>query len=88
MVYGWMPTVLELYIANPERDLAEAARLTKAKNDGDLTDAEVVYLANVVNRSLVGASKLLHFVAPDKYGIWDSKIYRFVFWRKPSSLSG
>lgn len=84
MVYGWMPTVLELYPEPPNPDLAAgAALLTKAKSTGELSDQEIDSLAAIINNSLVGASKLLHFVAPDQFAIWDSKIYAFVFEKKP-----
>ncbi len=84
MVYGWMPTVLELYPEPPNRDLAAGAGiLAKAKDTGVLSDEEIASLAALVNNSLVGASKLLHFVAPDHFAIWDSKIYAFVFHKKP-----
>ena len=84
MVYGWMPTVLELYPETPNDDLAAGATiLTKAKDTGVLSDEEIASLASLVNHSLVGASKLLHFVAPDRFAIWDSKIYAFVFQKKP-----
>ena len=84
MVYGWMPTVLELYPETPNDDLAAGATiLTKAKDTGVLSDEEITSLASLVNHSLVGASKLLHFVKPDCFAIWDSKIYAFVFQKKP-----
>ncbi len=84
MVYGWMPTILELYPEPPNPDLAAgAALLTKAKATGALCDQEIASLAALINNSLVGASKLLHFVAPDQFAIWDSKIYAFVFEKKP-----
>jgi hypothetical protein len=84
MVYGWMPTVLELYPDPPNHDLAAgAALLTKAKSAGALSDQEIGSLSAIINNSLVGASKLLHFVAPDQFAIWDSKIYAFVFEKKP-----
>lgn len=84
MVYGWMPTVLELYPKLPNPDIAAgAALLTKAKDTRALSDQEIASLAALVNNSLVGASKLLHFVAPDQFAIWDSKIYAFVFEKKP-----
>lgn len=84
MVYGWMPTVLELSPESVNLDLAAgAALLTKAKGNHKLSDQEIESLAALVNNSLVGASKLLHFVAPDHFAIWDSKIYAFVFNEKP-----
>ena len=86
MVYGWMPTILDLYPEAPNRDLAAgAALLTEAKCTGALADQKLDLLAKLVNNSLVGASKLLHFVAPDQFAIWDSKIYAFVFEQKPNN---
>lgn len=83
MVYGWMPTVLELHLECPDRDLtAGAAILTRAKSAGVLSDQDISSLAALTNNSLVGASKLLHFVAPDDFAIWDSKIHAFVFQKK------
>lgn len=84
MVYGWMPTILELRVASSRVDLeVGAALLSRAKGVGTLTDGEIASLSSLVNNSLVGASKLLHFVAPDRFAIWDSKIYAFVFEQRP-----
>lgn len=30
------------------------------------------------NNSLVGTSKLLHFINPKQYAIWDSRVFRFL----------
>jgi hypothetical protein len=84
MAYGWMPTIVELYPGPPNIDLDDGAQLlTRAKRDGTLSDKEIESLASLVNNSLVGASKLLHFVAPTQFAIWDSKIYAFTFEEKP-----
>ncbi|MGH7393886.1 MAG: hypothetical protein ACREM3_31170, partial [Candidatus Rokuibacteriota bacterium] len=84
IAYGWMPTVLELRPGPPNLTLdAGADLLTRAKRVGVLTDAEIEALADLTNNSLPGASKLLHFVAPEKFAIWDSRIYTFVFGREP-----
>lgn len=56
---------------------------SREKSTGALSDKEITSLAKLVNNSLVGASKLLHFVAPNQFAIWDSKIYAFVFDQKP-----
>ncbi|MDF1821050.1 MAG: hypothetical protein P1U64_05745 [Alcanivoracaceae bacterium] len=83
MVYGWMPTVLDLYPESPNKTLIEIAELlTQAKNKNTLSKTQIQDIASVVNNSLVGASKLLHFVVPHKYAIWDSKIYAFVHEKK------
>ncbi len=84
MVYGWMPTVLELYPDPDGTDLVAAATLlTRAKSVGGLDRSEVDSLAALVNNSLVGASKLLHFVAPASFAIWDSRVYSFVHQERP-----
>jgi hypothetical protein len=84
MAYGWMPTILALYPKATKIDFQIGAKLlSKAKNKGLLTDDEIAQLASLINNSLVGASKLLHFVSPDYFPIWDSKIYAFVFNEKP-----
>lgn len=84
MAYGWMPTMLELYPESPNPDLHTGAQLlTSAKRNGALTNNEITSLVKLINNSLVGVSKLLHFVAPKQFAIWDSKIYAFVFEQKP-----
>ena len=37
---------------------------------------------NCINNSLVGLSKLLHFINPQNYAIWDSRIFRFLTEKK------
>ncbi len=84
MSYGWMPTILELYTGDNNISLADGACiLQKAKTGAQVSKSEISNLARLVNNSLVGASKLLHFCAPDRYAIWDSKIYSFVHNKKP-----
>lgn len=84
MVYGWMPTILDLYPHENQLSLeAGADLLTKAKLTGYLDNDEISTLARLVNNSFVSASKLLHFVAPDNFAIWDSKVYRFLYGQAP-----
>jgi hypothetical protein len=83
IVYGWMPTVLDLNPTNIPNGLKRGAELlTQVKETKRLTDIEIALLAKLVNNSLVGTSKLLHFTAPNAFAIWDSKIYAFVFQEK------
>lgn len=83
MVYGWMPTVLAIHVSKAADAHAGAVLLNKARTDGRLDNAEIEQLAGLINRSVVGASKLLHFVNPEAFAIWDSKIYRFLH-QKPA----
>jgi hypothetical protein len=83
MVYGWMPTILDLHSDSNVNFQKVADLLTTAKRSGALTDSEIEMIAALVNNSFVGASKLLHFVVPDSFAIWDSKIYSYVFNERP-----
>ncbi|MGB5108896.1 MAG: hypothetical protein WBO07_03875 [Formosimonas sp.] len=77
MIYGWMPTVLKLRFENVSQE--EIVRIVNAARHRRLDSKEIDLLKIFVNNSLVGTSKLLHFVAPQTYAIWDSKIYFFLF---------
>lgn len=79
LAYAWMPTILEF-----RGDAAEVAGLLqKAAKGADLNAEELEVLASAINNSMVGASKLLHFVSPEKYAIWDSRVYRYLSRKKP-----
>ncbi|MEH6540610.1 hypothetical protein [Halopseudomonas sp.] len=83
MVYGWMPTILELHATDGVGVDDAAALLNTARTEGCLNDHAIAQLAGLVNRSVVGASKLLHFLSPDAFAIWDSRIYRFLHQKAP-----
>lgn len=73
LAYGWMPTILDYSDENNTRRAAEI--LNSAKTTGyPLRDDEIEILKSVTNNSYVGASKVLHFIRPDVYPIWDSQV--------------
>lgn len=78
-VYAWMPTIINLNLQDIDKTLA---LLNKAKSDTILDNEEIQYLIVTINNSLIGLSKLLHFINPSKYAIWDSRIFRFVTGKK------
>lgn len=85
MAYGWMPTILEL---RPTTVCwgQSVDRIAGLLNDGRhrlLDESEMRFISSVVNNSVVGTSKLLHFVSPSRYPIWDRIIYRFIHRRQP-----
>lgn len=83
MVYGWMPTILEIH-TNEALGVSDGViLLNKARTQGPLSHSEIEQLAQLINRSVVGASKLLHFVNPEAFAIWDSRIYRFIYEQTP-----
>lgn len=82
MVYGWMPTMLrppEKEYDNSEKK-AILAYLKRAKAGKLLCKDELETLKRFSNRSIVGASKLLHALNPTEYMIWDSRVARSFLW--------
>ena len=86
MVYGWMPTILDTQKNNkiyPDLVIQSIERLDVSFTDPKKEDLEIV--AAFMNNSIVGASKLLHFIYPEKYPIWDSKICGIIMSSSKSS---
>ncbi len=84
LVYSWMPTIPKKVTAQINH---EQVKLFNNANDGyDFDFNELNELKGVVNNSIVGLSKLLHFINPDVYPIWDSKIGR-VFGLNPYQIN-
>lgn len=78
MVYGWMPRVLRVdsrYV----QDAIQSANNVMTLSKDNLKSAETD-LKNIAEclHSHVGASKTLHFIRPDVFPIWDSKIQAFL----------
>ena len=82
MTYGWMPRVLRLDAKhlNKATEVFYLARVTSQ----DLPNIEILNHISGCLRSVVGASKLLHFVIPEEYPIWDSNVERFRCGTAPS----
>ena len=70
MAYGWMPTSARIHTNNLK---PLSAVLKKAQQRQEISEPELVDAADTI-RSAVGLSKMLHFVAPDDYAIFDSVI--------------
>ena len=84
IVYGWMPTILDLYFDGANQSLGELVDVCEQARVGPVLNIDQLEgVASVINNSLVGASKLLHFINPSIYPIWDSKIYKFIHENKP-----
>ncbi|CAM9314875.1 hypothetical protein [Acinetobacter bereziniae] len=79
--YSWMPTILK------EIDLKNADDLVvifnRIKKGNIITAKELLILKDSFNSSLVGTSKLLHFINPEQYAIWDSRVFRFLSRKEP-----
>ena len=76
--YGWMPRMLEL------RGNIDVVTAIANKSRGErISKGEFTRLAGAINGSVVGASKLLHFLNPREYAIWDSRVYRYLHQEAP-----
>ena len=73
--YGWMPTILDFRQIELQTCLSI---LNKVHSHQAILDSEILTLASVVNGSLVGVSKLLHFINPNQYAIWDSNVCEYL----------
>jgi len=73
--YGWMPTILNFKSDDFELGVNI---LNEAKKFERITNEQIIALKKLINNSLVGVSKLLHFVNPNVYAIWDSRVCNFL----------
>jgi len=74
-VYGWMPRTLRF--RSQDFDLAVTI-LNAAKSGSTIGERELSLLKDLIDNSMVAVSKLLHFVRPDLYVIWDRRVYTYV----------
>jgi hypothetical protein len=77
--YGWMPTIFDFCSDNFNEALVV---LNNAKNGVMPKVKELDVLKGLFNNSLVGTSKLLHFINSDKFAIWDSRVYHYLTGKK------
>lgn len=73
--YGWMPTTMTF--KSTDFQLAVIA-INKAKGATRISNEDIILLKTLINNSLVGVSKLLHFINPNAYAIWDSRVCNFL----------
>ncbi len=79
--YGWMPTAFDFR----SDDYSAAVKiLNQAKEGYVLTEEQLTILKGLFNNSLVGTTKLLHFINPAKYAIWDSRVCRYYIGKEPN----
>lgn len=77
--YGWMPTIFDFRSDNFD----EAIEILNNVKIGIIPGVEQLeLLKGLFNKSLVGTTKLLHFINPEKLSIWDSRVYRYLTGQK------
>lgn len=76
-VYSWMPTILRNLRLDHSEKVLEI--LNQVKINKEISEKDLLELRSCVNNSLVGVSKLLHFINPEKYPIWDTHICTYLY---------
>ncbi len=79
-IYGWMPTIFDFRSDKFDEALNI---LNEAKKGNKPTIDGLFLLKGLLNNSLVGTTKLLHFINPDNFAIWDSRVYRYLTGKEP-----
>ncbi|MDR6632302.1 hypothetical protein J2X72_001073 [Phyllobacterium sp. 1468] len=75
-VYGWMPTILKsLPNEAGAQKLGPLIEEARSKLNG-LDIENWTHCLKVVNNSVTGTSKFLHFAVPEVFPIWDSLVAR------------
>lgn len=74
-IYAWMPTMLKGKDHELSDDLIKILKSAK-ENHTLISSNDLKFVAKFMNNSFVGASKLLHFLNPELYPIWDSVVAR------------
>ncbi|ETB64147.1 TPA: hypothetical protein DIC38_00490 [Candidatus Nomurabacteria bacterium] len=73
--HGWMPTIFD-FRSNNFDEVVKILNNTKQGIIPNIDQLEI--LKKCFNNSLVGSSKILHFINPDKFAIWDSRVFRYL----------
>lgn len=88
MVYGWMPTIITIHENSDTISIEEATKTlnwikhypgtTEHIRRDELFHKELEQLKKKFNNSIVGVSKFLHFMRPDLFPIYDSRIHKYL----------
>jgi len=77
LAYAWMPTILTYNKENIDIEVFEKTVCSAAsvKNQYDAIELlDVLPETSPINNSWIGLSKVLHFINPDLFPIWDSRV--------------
>jgi len=72
MVYGWMPRMLNLH--SEAFNTTIAATFWNETRRGEIAPGTLDELIHLINNSIVGTSKLLHFIEPERFPILDARV--------------
>lgn len=86
--YSWMPTILTINFRLIKENEKELLWIFECVKGGMTIDKDQLgILQKIINNSIVGTSKLLHFMNPEEYPIIDSRVCEFLFGSSTDKLS-
>jgi hypothetical protein len=76
--YSWMPTIPDIRELEDSDWFDIIAEINQLRNDQEFVGREklLAKLVPIINNSIVGTSKVLHFIAPNKAPIFDSRVIK------------
>ena len=90
VVYGWMPTIPQLKKVMDwplDKRVLFVNTLKEIISEKNASVKQFELIKEFSNNSVVGASKLLHFLVPETFPIWDSRVAKAFFSRKNVSYN-
>lgn len=83
LVYSWMGRGLLTDFSSPRERYGEVCEpISRVRETGEIDLKTVNKLVRLCNGSVIATSKFLHFLKPDAFAIWDSRVYNSIFERK------
>jgi len=90
-VYGFMPTIFHFKSIDVSKLETALDTINFFKNSDTIDHKDIEkleILKELFNNSIVGTSKLLHFINPDTFAIWDSRVHQQIRKIMPDSGIG
>lgn len=84
--YGWMPTVFSFKSDKLIKALEILSQVKNQNNTHLINHEDLTLITKLFNNSLVGNSKILHFINPINYPIIDSNVLKYIYKSKIKNL--
>ncbi len=78
LIYSWMPKIIHNPIIPDDNVVKSLNKAYNSTSEDKLSEQEIEKIKYSINNSMVGASKILHFINPNIYPIWDGNIAKII----------
>ena len=85
LIYSWMPRVPHKVVIKDNDVIKLLNKAYHSTYENKLSEQEIETIQFSINNSMVGTSKILHFINPNVYPMWDSNIAKIVKSEKDKS---